>query len=43
LDTLGDYWHEPSFTNPRGLIIGYGASREGAYPAALHALSEVLG
>jgi len=42
LETLGEFWHEPSPANPRGLIIGYGASREGAYPAALDALAGVL-
>jgi len=39
---LADLWHRPD-GRPPGLLIGYAAPPEHAYPAALEALAEVLG
>ncbi|SHM00014.1 MocR-like pyridoxine biosynthesis transcription factor PdxR [Actinacidiphila paucisporea] len=48
VDALGGHWHgadggdRSSPGRPRGLIVGYGTPGEGAYPAALAALTRVL-
>jgi len=41
LGELGSHWHQPG-DHPRGLVVGYGTPREGAYPAALDTLARVL-
>ena len=40
---LGECWHRPAAEHPQGLIIGYVAPAESVYPAALRALTQVLG
>ena len=41
LGTLGPHWHVAG-RHPQGLVIGFSAPAEGAYPAALEALASVL-
>ncbi|HVA90449.1 MAG TPA: aminotransferase class I/II-fold pyridoxal phosphate-dependent enzyme, partial [Chloroflexota bacterium] len=38
---LGEHWHRPG-THPQGVIVGFGASSDAAYPAAVKALVAVL-
>jgi len=42
LHGLGMFWHAP-VGRPQGLVIGYAAPPEHAYPAALDALVGALG
>jgi GntR family transcriptional regulator/MocR family aminotransferase len=41
LDRLGPHWHDPA-GRPQGLVVGFAASGEGAYPGALDALQRTL-
>jgi GntR family transcriptional regulator/MocR family aminotransferase len=39
---LGGHWHRPGPDHPQGIIVGFGAPAEGAYPAAVDTLVQVL-
>jgi len=41
LETLGPHWHRPG-RHPQGLLVGFAAATERAYPVAVEALVRVL-
>lgn len=42
LTGLAEHWHDPARARTRGLVVGYGAPTDAAYPRALAALLDVL-
>ncbi|HET9171956.1 MAG TPA: PLP-dependent aminotransferase family protein [Actinospica sp.] len=42
LSSLAEHWHGASAARTRGLVVGYGAPSEAAYPQAVAAFAEVL-
>ncbi|MBB5868196.1 GntR family transcriptional regulator/MocR family aminotransferase [Allocatelliglobosispora scoriae] len=39
---LAEHWHDPGADHPPGVVVGYAACSDGAYPAALDTLGRAL-